>query len=102
VTVRNATAFVTPGQVQLMIDVPGTWKMTPSGCTLVPHVQPTPCLLPAIAKHASRTVTVTLTAPAGNLDAQCHLFVSSVTSNGLQYPDVNPAKGATNVPVTKA
>ena len=103
VTVRNAAAFGTPGPVRLMIGVPGTWTATPSGCTLPTYgSQPIECTLPAVAKHAGRTVTLTLTAPAGDLDARCELWVASVDPHGASYPDVNPDKGATNVPVTKA
>lgn len=103
VTVRNAAAFVTPGQVRLMVGVPGTWTATASGCTLAPDgTQPIECTLPAVAKRAARTVTLTLTAPTGNLDARCQLWVASVAPGGAGYPDVNRDKGETQVTVTKA
>jgi len=102
VTVHNAAAFVTPGPVRLLIDVPDTWTATASGCTVDHGISPFACTLPAVAQHAGRTVTLTLTAPAGVLDAQCHLWVASVDPHGASYPDVNPDKGATTVPVTKA
>ena len=102
VTVRNATAFGTPGQVDLWVSVPDTWKATTSGCTLAPDVLPLECTLTALAKHDSRTVTLTLTAPAGALKASFQLGVKSVNPDGASYPDVNPDKAPTTVTVTKA
>jgi hypothetical protein len=102
VTVRNATAFATPGQIRLYTGVPGTWQATASGCTLAPDgTQPLECTLPAVAGHASRTATLTLTAPAGTLEARCQLWVSAVDPDGASYPDVNPDRGPATVPVTK-
>jgi hypothetical protein len=103
VTVHNAAAYVTPGRVRLMVGVPGTWTATASGCTLSPDgTQPIECTLPALAKRAGRTVTLTFTAPAGSLDTLCQLWVASVNPDGAGYPDAHPDKGPTTMPVTEA
>jgi hypothetical protein len=103
VILHNAGGFATPGRVQLLIGVASNWQVTVSGCTLDKNsVQPVGCTLPALAKGADRTVTLTFKAPAGALDAQCQLWTSSINQDGAVYPNVNPdVDNSVKVPVTQ-
>jgi hypothetical protein len=100
VTVHNEAGFATPDRVVLRVGVPGSWKATATGCT-VGQGQPLPCALPAVAKGADRTVTVTLTAPAGSLPTSAQLYVDSETEGGGAYP-AKTVRPPTNVPVSQS
>lgn len=100
VTIRNEAAFATPDRVLLQVGVPGSWKATATGCT-VGTGQPLPCTLPAMPKGATRTVTLTLTAPAGSLPATAQLYLSSATEDGGTYPATTDRR-APEVPITRS
>ena len=100
VSVDNRAGFATPDRVVLRVGVPESWKATATGCTVRPG-GPLPCTLPIIAKGATRTATIALTAPAGSLPATAELYVSAETEDGGSYPSKVVQRPAV-VPITRS
>ncbi|NMO55272.1 hypothetical protein HH310_29320 [Actinoplanes sp. TBRC 11911] len=101
-SVHNVAGFATPDRVQLGIRASGTWRATAAvGCTIDPDgLQPMICTMPAMAKGATRTVTVTLTAPAGTLPTTAELHAACVTEDGAGYPAKSSEDATTSIAIT--
>jgi hypothetical protein len=102
VTIRNAAQFPTPGAIRFAAGGERLQVASITGCDVTPD-NPGECRIPVLAKGASRTVTVQLTAPAGDLSAVCYLTARATdgTSDG-DYPATPGDKSYVELPVRGA
>jgi hypothetical protein len=92
VTIRNATAFTTPGKVEFWLRVdPGWQAQAGQQCRFERNAWPLYCTLPGLAAGADRVLTIAVKAPAGALKTDVTVNAGAVNDQEDGYPDRAPS-----------